>query len=115
MGRRDSFDRQGNLWSASSFNVINEYTAAQLNSVNPTPVVSLTVQNASDLTGIAFDSSGNLWMVDPGPCHFYAYNAATLATQSGTVTLTPDISILPTYSAPGEDPLAIAFDAHWNM
>jgi glucose/arabinose dehydrogenase len=110
-----AFDRQGNLWSVGSNRVITEYTAAQLDSTNPTAVLTLTVSGSSDLSSIAFDSTGNLWMVDPGPCNFYAFNAATLANHSGVVALAPDISILPGCGGPGENPWAIAFDKNWNL
>jgi sugar lactone lactonase YvrE len=109
-----AFDRQGNLW-ASDFTTesINEYTAAQLDSANPTPV--LTFQTPSDMSSLAFDSAGNLWTVASGPCDFYEWSAATLASHSGSVTVTPDISILPGCGGPGENPWAIAFDKNWNL
>jgi hypothetical protein len=110
-----AFDRQGNLWSVGSNRVITEYTAAQLDSANPTAVLTLTVNGSSDISSIAFDSSGDLWTVDPGPCNFYAFNAATLANHSGVVSLAPDISILPGCGGPGENPYAIAFDKNWNL
>jgi ligand-binding sensor domain-containing protein len=110
-----AFDRQGNLWSVGSFATVTEYAAAQLDSANATPVLAITLQNPTVVSSIAFDSSGNLWMVAPGPCQFYEYSAATLATQHGAVTLTPDISITPTCGGPGEEPWAIAFDTNWNM
>jgi ligand-binding sensor domain-containing protein len=108
-----AFDRQGNLWSVGD-GTITEYTEAQLDSTNPAPVLAITLQNPTVVSSIAFDSSGNLWMVAPGPCQFYEYSAATLATQHGAVMLTPDISITPNCGL-GEEPWAIAFDTHWNM
>ena len=109
-----AFDRQGNLWSVGRNRVITEYTAAQLDSTNPTAALTLTVNGSIRLSSIAFDSTGNLWMVDPGPCNFYAFNAATLASHSGVVSLAPDISILPGCGGPGENPYAIAFDKNWQ-
>lgn len=111
-----AFDRQGNLWLANAnTNVIDEYTVAQLDSSNPTPVLALAVSGASVMSALAFDSVGNLWMPDANKCDFYEFKAATLASHSGAVTLAPDVTIAPGCNAPVHAPWGIAFDAHWNL
>ena len=113
-----AFDRQGNLWSVNSTygnNQITEYTTAQLDSTNPTPVLTLTISGAFNVQAIAFDSAGDLWMPDPLPCYFYEFKAGTLASHSGVVTLAPDVSIQPACNAFVGNPIGIAFDKNWNM
>jgi hypothetical protein len=110
-----AFDRQGDLWAVAENGTITEFTAAQLDSTNPTPVRNLTVNGSSNVSALAFDSTGNLWLADPEPCFFYEYSAATLANHTGSATLTPDISFTPGCNSPVGNPIAIAFDAHWNL
>jgi hypothetical protein len=111
-----AFDRQGNLWSVTQERQITEYTAAQLDSANPTAVRTFTIPgNATNPSGLAFDSAGNLWAVDPGPCEFYEYAAATLANRTGAVTLAPDLTIDPQCNGFIRNPTGIAFDRNWNL
>ena len=114
-----AFDPRGNLWSVTPLlqnNQIVEYSAAQLTSANPTPILTLTVSGAYYVSALAFDSAGNLWMPDPWLCYFYEYKAATLAGQSGAVTLAPDLAITPGgHAPPDHNPLSIAFDTHGNL
>ena len=88
--------RSGNLWAANSDQNINppapgfvtEYLASQLTaSGHPTPHITLTdpVEFISP-TGVIFDGSGNLFVVDFGPEQFgrfaagkiWVFNAATI-------------------------------------
>jgi hypothetical protein len=110
-----AFDRQGNMWALSRNNTIVEYTAAQQDSATPTPVIALSIQDASNVSSLAFDSAGDLWMPDPGPCNFYEYKAATLAGLSGSVTTAPDVAIDNGCNGVEGNPISIAFDKNWNM
>jgi len=110
-----AFDRHGDLWSVAENGHIREYTVAQLDTPTAIPALDLSVSGSSNVSALAFDSAGNLWLADPGPCYFYEYSAATLANHTGSVTLPPDISILPSCNAPVGNPISIAFDAHWNL
>ncbi len=70
-----AFDKDGNLWVASSLDsTVSEYTAAQLatsGSVTPAVVLSSTpdadypeVSSLAKPAGMAFDASGNLWVAN---------------------------------------------------
>jgi hypothetical protein len=111
-----AFDRQGNLWSVDGQNgTLTEYTATQLDTANPTPVLTITMPGGTYSDALAFDSAGNVWIVNPSPCAFYQYAAATLANHTGAVSLAPDITIATNCNGPSSNPSSIAFDRNWNM
>lgn len=95
-----AFDGSGNLWVANSAaagtgaNTLVEFRTGQLAaSGSPTPAVRLSA-NAGSINnphGIAFDSSGNLWIADSGTVvEFSASQLAASGSPAPPVTLSDD-------------------------
>ncbi len=120
-----AFDTGGNLWvSDSANNEIFEFTAAQLSSstgfaVLPSAVLVGSVAGVFNAPlGMAFDSSGNLWVENNGGTTIVEIAEATLAAASGITLVTP-ATILTSVVAGGfqtiNNPWGILFDAKGNM
>jgi hypothetical protein len=130
------FDGKGNQWVADhDGNAILVFTAAQLamQGDNPTiPAVTLTSAAFNGPLGIAFDSSGNLWIANNGGVAGAAGAAASAAgttivefaaahlpavPTSGMVTpdLAPDITLSDSGSGSISAPWALAFDSSGNL
>lgn len=103
-----AFDRNGNLW-AGGITAVYEYPAASLSNPNATPAVTITVTGYGVVTGLAFDSAGDLWAAENASGQVAEYTAAQIASMSGTVTPTPNTTI--TTSAP----VGLAFDRQGNL
>ncbi len=56
----------GNLWVSNLLSdEIIEYTASQLGTTSsPTPAITITSTALNNPEGLAFDSSGNLWVAN---------------------------------------------------
>jgi sugar lactone lactonase YvrE len=84
-----AFDGGGNLWVSGSNQVVR-LTAAQLSTggssspVDVTPSRSISVSGAS-FEGVAFDNSGDLWLVDNGNSAIVELSASQLAN-AGSAT-----------------------------
>jgi hypothetical protein len=130
------FDGKGNQWVADhDGNAILVFTAAQLamQGDNPTiPAVTLTSAAFNGPLGIAFDSSGNLWVANnggvagaagaadsPAGTTIVEFTAAHLpmvpATGMVTPELTPDITLSDSGSGSISAPWALAFDSSGNL
>jgi sugar lactone lactonase YvrE len=109
-----AFDASGNLWVANGGgSTIVEFTASQLaTSGTPTAAVTISASGGSLLqpTALAFDASGNLWVVNTASVvEFGQSQLATTGSPSPAVTLTDDGA----GSLTG--PLALAFDQSGNL
>lgn len=110
-----AFDANGNLWVANNFSdSIVEFSASQLTtSGSPAPAVTIVEpMSQSELQepiGLAFDATGNLWVVNNVSNSVVEYSASQLTT-SGSPT--PAVTL--TGSALSW-PDGIAFDAHGNL
>jgi hypothetical protein len=81
-----AFDGKGNLWVANLCSDIDEYQKSDLAaSGQPTPVMK--IKQATGVSGLAFDQSGNLWTTLQGATHAATeFKAADLLTlDSGIV------------------------------
>ncbi len=65
--------------------------------------------------GIAFDPSGDLWVANNGTTTIFEFNASVLPTASGSVTLTPNITLSDDGKQSIQRPWALAFDSSGNL
>lgn len=124
-----AFDSAGNLWiSDSGANAIFEFSSTQLaaaGGIGITPTAVLTnaappaVPAFNGPLGIAFDSSGDLWVDNNGGTTIVEITAAQLAAAVGVTGVLP-ATILNSGAVPGglptiNNPWGILFDAAGNM
>jgi len=111
-----AFDSSGNLWAADyGSSQLLAYTPAQLASggaPTPTVVLSATSGSISSPVGIAFDASGDLWVVNLGATNIVEFTPSQLAA---TGSPTPAVTIGADSTPSLTFPYAIAFDAGGNM
>jgi len=110
-----AFDPSGNLWveitrtpvEDTVLTAILEYTAAQLDSMAPTP--HLVIADTSlTLTGdLAFDGNGNLWVASADGCEIVEYAAGQFTA--------PALKLGTHCQSPVSGPQTLAFDAHGNL
>jgi sugar lactone lactonase YvrE len=111
-----AFDAGGNLW-ASTFgaSIVVEYTANDLASPGPhAPTVTLSADAAGSLNfpeGIAFDSSGNLWVANLISSTLVEFTPRQLASSGSPV---PAVTISPPKNG-WFGPAGIAFDVSGNL
>lgn len=118
-----AFDPSGNLWIALTrtpvvdtvLPAIYEYTAAQLDSSNPTPHLSLADSSMTLVGGLAFDSAGDLWVASGDNCEVVEYLASQLASASGAMSLSPALKITQHCQAPVVGPYTLSFDVAGNL
>ncbi len=114
-----AFDSKGNLWisflGTSAGGTIFGYSAADVGNIqhNSAPVAFATVQItgvADSITSVAFDQSGNLWIVESARANISTALSMIPASSlvAGPHTVTPTV----TYSATSMSqlPTSIAFD-----
>lgn len=85
----------GLLWGARAYsgtNSLDAWTMENAASGNPAPAVSLTSSAFVNPYGLAFDSSGNLWVSNAGNNKILRVPAASLAASGAVV---PDVIISP--------------------
>ena len=115
---RGAFDTAGNLWisagNSSLQGSVIEYTAAQQQKGGAlAPAVAIGGLQAPE--GIAFDKSGNLWVVDYQTDQLVEYTAAQIAA-SGSPHPTTAVSLAGvTFGGASYFPLALAFDKSGNV
>jgi sugar lactone lactonase YvrE len=110
-----AFDASGNLWlSKFGAATVVEYSASALTAARtPTAAVALSA-NAGSLSnpaGLAFDSSGDLWIVNSSAATVVEFTPSQLAS-SGSPT--PAVTIGAS-SASLDEPFGIAFDASGDL
>ena len=94
------FDPSGDLWAANVNNgTLVELTRAQLGTPNPVPAVTISAPSSAPHAldnpyGMAFDRSGNLWVVGNSAGKVYEYARWQLA-RSGSPTPRSTISDFP--------------------
>ena len=109
------FDANGNMYVSNGSNSISRYTPAQLAlGGTPTPV-TLTSTGLINPIGMAFDSSGNLWVANPtviGSATNDRLVSFTPAQLTAGGSQTPDKTIT---SGSFSDPVGLAFDTAGNL
>ncbi len=106
-----TFDKDGSLWVANiSGSSLVKYTPNQLTgSGNPTPAVRIG-SNQSSLSGpvgLAFDSTGNLWVANQHSSKLAKYTPAQLAASGNPL---PDVTISGLANA-----ISLAFDSSGTL
>jgi secreted PhoX family phosphatase len=113
------FDEQGNLWvSDSGSNAVYVFTRSQLsaNATSATPTATINASPAfNGPIGIAFDGYGNLYIANHGTTSIYGFKASILPTSSGTVTLTPSVTLTDDGSGSIQAPWGLGFDGRNNL
>lgn len=113
------FDSKGDLWvSDSGSNMVLEFSAAQLMASGTNVIPNIMIQSRpafSGAVGIAFDSSGDLWVANNGGTTIFEFNASALPTASGSATLTPNIVLSDDGQGSLQAPWALAFDGSGNL
>jgi sugar lactone lactonase YvrE len=112
-----AFDSHGNAWVAEvQGDSIIEYSAAQLGSASPTPVATILLPSPG--ATLAFDASGDLWVVITNDgissvaVEFSASQVNALPARSDPQPV--QVVTIPSPSS-GGDAFGIAFDASGNM
>ena len=113
------FDSKGDLWvSDNGANEIFEFMPSQLMASGTAVTPNITIKSTpafSGALGIAFDSAGDLWIANNGTTTIFEFNAASLPTASGSVTLTPNIMLSDDGKQSIQGPWALAFDSSGNL
>lgn len=113
------FDSKGNLWvSDSKSNAVFEFMASQLMASGAGVMPNITIKcnpAFNGALGIAFDPSGDLWVANNGTTTIFEFNASVLPTASGSVTLTPNITLSDDGKQSIQGPWALAFDSSGNL
>ncbi len=115
------FDSAGNLWlSDAANNEVFKFTSNQLSGGSDlTPDLILTSNPAfNGSLGIAFDSSGDLWIANNNLSDangtVFEFGASALAGLSGSQTLAPN-AILQSNGTSISEPWALVFDSSGNL
>jgi sugar lactone lactonase YvrE len=112
------FDKTGNLWvSDNGANSVFVFSAAQLaaGGTGVTPKASITSSTAfTGPLGIAFDSTGDLFVANNGGTTIEGFSAGSLPA-GGTVTLTPSVVLSDDGQNSIQAPWALVFDAGGNL
>lgn len=113
------FDAKGNFWvSDNGANAIYEFTPAQLAATGANVAPNITIKSTpvfSGPLGIAFDAAGDLWIANNASTTIFEFNASTLPTTSGLVTLTPNIVLSDDGKGSIQAPWALVFDTSGNL
>ncbi len=113
------WDSKGDLWvSDNGANAVFEFTAAQLKASGANVMPNITIKSTpafNGALGIAFDSSGDLWIANNGTTTIFEFNASALPTASGSVTLKPNIMLSDDGKGSIQGPWALAFDSAGNL
>jgi sugar lactone lactonase YvrE len=113
------WDSMGDLWvSDDGANAVFEFKPAQLmaSGANVTPNITIKSMPAfNGALGIAFDSSGDLWVANNRTTTIFEFNASALPTASGSMTLTPNIMLSDDGKGSIQGPWALAFDSAGNL
>jgi secreted PhoX family phosphatase len=111
-----AFDVSGDLWvSNSASNTVVEYKKSELAKVSPAPSVIISWRPADELvglTGLAFDSSGNLWADQENADAVTEYTKSELSV-SGSPTPRVTITNARLFYALG--PAGLAVDPSGNL
>ncbi len=113
------WDSKGDLWvSDNGANAVFEFTPTQLMASGANVMPNITIKSTpafNGALGIAFDSSGDLWIANNGTTTIFEFNESALATASGSVTLTPNIMLSDDGKGSIQGPWALAFDSSGNL
>ncbi|HEY1653151.1 MAG TPA: IPT/TIG domain-containing protein [Acidimicrobiales bacterium] len=110
-----AFDGSGDLWVADmDTSTVVEYTPSQLAATgDPTPAVTISANASSidDPSGVAFDSSGDLWVTSTNNDTLVEFNPSQLASSGDPA---PAVTISSTGSSL-DGPYSLAFDATGDL
>ena len=113
-----AFDSSGDLWVANSANqTLVEFTPSQLGTTgSPAPNVTISATSATGGSldqpdGLAFDSSGDLWVADYANNSVVEFTPSQLAT-SGSPT--PNVTLSATGTSVAE-PIGLSFDSSGDL
>ncbi|MHB1960127.1 MAG: NHL repeat-containing protein [Acidobacteriaceae bacterium] len=113
------WDSKGDLWvSDNGANAVFEFTPTQLMASGANVMPNIVIKSTpafNGALGIAFDSSGDLWIANNGTTTIFEFNASALPTASGSVTLTPNIMLSDDGKGSIQGPWALAFDSSGNL
>src|SRR5487761_1082301 len=113
------FDSKGDLWvSDNGSNAVFEFMPSQLTASGTAVTPNITIQSKpafNGALGIAFDSSGDLWIANNGTTTIFEFNAAALPMTGGSVTLAPNIMLSDDGHGSIQAPWALAFDTAGNL
>ena len=106
-----AFDASGNLWVANNnSNTVVEYKKSELAKASPAPSVIISSspdQALNGPSGLAFDSSGNLWVANNGPNTVIEYTKAEL---SGSGSPAPRVNFTNAALFAAAGPVGLAVD-----
>lgn len=107
------FDKAGNMWVSDWTGHIYRYDVAQLyGSGTMTPALTIDATAYGSVSGLAFDSAGNLWAAAYNASQVLAYTPAQITTGG---TLTPSVVIDADGTPSLAGPVALAFDASGDL
>jgi sugar lactone lactonase YvrE len=111
--------RAGNMWvTDNGANVVDVFNAAQLaaggTNVTPYTTITSTTPFAGPL-GIAFDTTGDLFVANNGTTTIFGFNAGTLPAGGGSATLTPSVVLSDNGNGSIRGPWGLAFDSGGNL
>ncbi len=113
------FDGKGDLWvSDNGANAIFEFMPSQLMASGTAVSPNITIESDPAFNGplgIAFDSSGDLWVANHAANTIFEFKAAALPTASGSMTLAPSVILSDDGKQSIQGPWALAFDSSGNL
>ncbi|HUA92506.1 MAG TPA: hypothetical protein VL991_08060 [Terracidiphilus sp.] len=113
------FDAKGNLWvSDNGANSVFVFTPAQLAATNNDASPNITITSNPAFTGplgITFDATGDLWVANNGTTTIFEFKAANLPQSSGSVSLTPDVTLSDDGNGSIQAPWALIFDSKGDL
>ncbi|MFP5231884.1 MAG: hypothetical protein ACLGQX_04560 [Acidobacteriota bacterium] len=113
------FDSKGDLWvSDNGANAIFEFMPSQLMASGTAVEPNITIKSDPAFNGplgIAFDSSGDLWIANNGTTTIFEFKAAALPTAGGSMTLAPSVILTDDGKQSIQGPWALAFDSSGNL
>jgi len=118
-----AFDSAGNLYVSDTFNnLIYVFSAAQLSSGDGTGITAAAIfqiVGSQTITGMTFDSAGDLFLLDLDLSAIYVVDKANIPTSSvSVVNVTADVSLESNGLVSGasiDTPIGLVFDTAGNL
>jgi len=113
------FDAKGDLWvSDNGANSVFVFAPSQLTATNTTASPNISITSTPAFTGplgIIFDATGDLWVANNGTTTIFEFKAQNLPQSSGSVSLTPDVTLSDDGSGSIQAPWALIFDSNGDL